>query len=108
MEWRWGRGRGGAHGGAASGMNRAMALSFWVEMARRCFGVLVAVRAEEGGGNAEWNGDSAGRRGVASRRGCDARVRTARGQRAQASGDGWRTRGVVFLKRSATAVLKIF
>ena len=66
-------------------------------------GVLVAVRAEEGGGNAKWNGDSAGRRGVASRRGCDARVRTARGQRAQASGDGWQTRGVVFLKRSATA-----
>ena len=44
-----------------------------------------------------------GRRGAASRRGCDGRMRTARGQRAQASGDGWRTRGVVFLKRSATA-----
>ena len=42
------------------------------------------------------------------RRGCDARMRTARGQREQESGDEWRTRGVVFLKRSATAVLKVF
>ena len=80
---------------------------FWVEMARRCFGVPVAVRAEEGGGNAKWNGDSAGRRGVASRRGCDARVRTARGQRAQASGDGWRTRGFKFLNRSAMVTLTV-
>jgi len=52
---------------------------FWVEMARRCFGVPVAVRAEEGGGNAKWNGDSAGRRGVASRRVASALRRAATG-----------------------------
>ena len=71
-------------------------------------GVPVAVRAEEGGemrnGTAtRWAGN-----GVASGRGCDARTSTARGLRAQASGDGWRTRGVKTLSRSATAILKIF
>ena len=44
-----------------------------------------------------------GRRGAASRRGCDGRTRTARGQREQESGDEWRTRGVEPLSRSATA-----
>ena len=37
-----------------------------------------------------------------------ARASTARGQREQESGDEWRTRGVCFLNRSATAVLKVF
>ena len=62
-----------------------------------------------GEGREKWGGDSVSRRGVASRRGCDARVRTARGQRAQASGDGWRTRGFIFLKLdhcSSDSVLK--
>ena len=36
--------------------------------------------------------------GVASGRGCDGRMRTARGLREQESGDEWRTCGVVFLK----------
>ena len=53
-------------------------------------GVPVAVRAEEGGEmrngtTTRWAGN-----GVASGRGCDARTSTARGLRAQASGDGWR------------------
>ena len=46
--------------------------------------------------------------GVASGRGCDGRMRTACGLRAQASGDGWQTRGVKTLSRSAPAILKIF
>ena len=40
---------------------------------------------------------SAGARGD-FRHGSDARRRTARGQREQESGNGWRTRGVIFLK----------
>ena len=39
--------------------------------------------------------------GVASGCGCDGRMRTARGLRTQESGDGWRTRGVKTLSRSA-------
>jgi len=90
MEWRWGRGHGETHEGAVVQRNRAMALGFGVEFPRRCFGVPVAVRAEEGGemrnGTAtRWAGT-----GVASGRGCDARTSTARGLRAQVSGDGWR------------------
>ena len=46
--------------------------------------------------------------GVASGRGCDGRMHTARGLRAQASGDRWQTRDVKTLSRSATAILKIF
>ena len=85
-----------------------MALGFGVEFPRWCFGVPVTVRAEEGGemrnGTAtRWAGNE-----VASGRGWDGRMRTARGLRAQASGDGWRTRGVKTLSRSATVILKIF
>ena len=59
--------------------------------------------------NAKWEGRvRSGRREVASRRGCDARMRTARGQREQESRDEWRTCGVCLLNRSATAVLKVF
>ena len=54
MDWRWGHGRGGAHGGAASGMNRARALGF------RGFGSALLrrsgrrARAEEGEGRVKW------------------------------------------------------
>ena len=53
MEWRWGHGRGGAHGGAASGMNRAMALGFgwkWLGGAS-AFRSPCARRKEEGEAN---------------------------------------------------------
>ena len=54
MDWRWGHGRGGAHGGAASGMNRARALGFGG------FGLALLrrsgrrARAEEGEGRVKW------------------------------------------------------
>ena len=50
----------------------------------------------------KWEGRvRSGRREVASRRGYDARMRPARGQREQESGDEWQTCGVCFLNRSA-------
>ena len=54
MDWRWGHGRGGAHGGGASGMNRARALGFGG------FGSALLrrsgrrARAEEGEGRVKW------------------------------------------------------
>ena len=63
---------------------------FWVELARRCFGIPVAVRAEEGEEMQKWNGDSVGRRWGLQDAAVRARASTARGLRAQASGDGWR------------------
>ena len=50
-------------------------------------------------GKTKWDGECVQQaRGVASGRGCDGRMRTARGLREQESGDEWRTCGVVFLK----------
>ena len=86
------------HGGEASGAKAEQ----WRTVALSCSAWWEAR-------NAKWEGRvRSGRREVASRRGCDARMRTARGQREQESGDEWQTRGVCFLNRSATAVLKVF
>jgi len=63
-------------------------------MAERLLAAALAVAS----GEVKKAGEGVGRRGAASRRGCDARTRTARGQREQESGDEWRTRGAVFLK----------
>ena len=103
MEWRWGHGWGGAHGGAASGTNRAMALGFgwkWLGGAS-AFRSPCARRKEKGKAN-----------GAASAIGQARGVFKARLRRQaihgawparQKAGDEWRTRGVKPLSRSATA-----
>ena len=101
MEWRWGRGRGETHDGAVVQRNRAMALGFGWNLlgGARCSG-----RRARGGRRKEKQMARrvcSGRRGAASRRGCDGGMRTARGQRAQASGDARHTRVIAFLNRSA-------
>ena len=53
-----------------------------VDLARRCHGVPVTVRAEEGEGMQKWNGDSAGRRWGLQDAAVRARAFAARGLRA--------------------------
>jgi len=83
-------------GGVLARQRRCLVGNGGRQSSRRC--VLWEERKSEMG-----RASASDRRAGCSRRGCDARRRTARGQREQESGDEWRTRGVEPLSRSATA-----
>ena len=81
MEWRWGHGRGGAHGGAASGMNQAMALGFgWKWLGGASAFRSPCARRKEGemrNGTATRRADAGWLQGAAATPGCAQRVASA-------------------------------